>query len=255
MDQTTIERDTAKAALFKVLADHDGDTKNEKIVAAIEKLASLNPAIALTENDSLVEGNWLLINAPNFPDRQPDEQERYVYKLGRLAFNMFEPVELKVAIERVLQPVFPTGNGNERTHDIVVEFKTIDDNIPELKGIIKNLAVCVPINQDTVQVKFTGGELMPLESQNPEKMKAWLKIFGNNNQKSQLNLQARIMSMVMKWMFGIKKASEINSQTGKRSFVMNKSPKGLLKILYLDEELRITKGNRETILVCQRQAI
>ncbi|MGL6338228.1 MAG: PAP/fibrillin family protein [Waterburya sp.] len=249
-----IERNTAKANLFKALADHDGDTKNEQVVAAIEKLASLNPTSAPTENGSLLEGNWLLINAPNFPDRQPDEQ-RYVYKLGRLAFNMFEPVELKVAIARVLQPVFPTGNGNERTHDIVVEFKTIDDNIPELKGIIKNMAVCVPIDQDTVQVKFTGGELMPLESQNAEKMQAWLKIFGNNNQKSQLNLQARIMSLVMKWMFGIKKASEINSQTGKRSFVMNKSPKGLLKILYLDEELRITKGNRETILVCQRQAI
>jgi hypothetical protein len=36
---------------------------------------------------------------------------------------------------------------------------------------------------------------------------------------------------------------------------MNKSPQGLLKILYLDDELRITKGNRETILVCQRQTI
>ncbi len=34
---------------------------------------------------------------------------------------------------------------------------------------------------------------------------------------------------------------------------MNKSPKGKLQILYLDEELRITKGNRETVLVCQRQ--
>jgi hypothetical protein len=139
MNQTTIQRDTAKADLLKALANHGGDTKNEVVLAAIEKLASLNPTSAPTENGSLLEGNWLLINAPNFPDRQPDEQERYVYKLGRLAFNMFEPVELKVAIARVLQPVFPTGNGNEHTHDIVVEFKTIDDNIPELKGIIKNL--------------------------------------------------------------------------------------------------------------------
>jgi hypothetical protein len=255
MDQTTIQIDTAKADLFKALANHGGDTKNELVLAAIEKLASLNPTSTPTENGSLLEGNWLLINAPNFPDRQPDEQGRYVYSFGRLAFNMFEPVGLKVAIARVLQPVFPTGKENERTHDIVVEFKTIDENFPELKGIVKNLAVCVPTNQDTVQVKFTGGELIPLESQNPEKMKEWLAIFGNNNQKSQLKFQERIMSLMMKWMFGMKKASEINSQTGKRAFVMNKSPKGLLKILYLDDELRITKGNRETILVCQRQAI
>jgi hypothetical protein len=253
MNKTTIQRDTAKADLFEALANHGGDTKNEVVLAAIEKLASLNPTSAPTENSNLLEGNWLLINAPNFPDRQPDEQGRYVYSLGRLAFNMFEPVKLKIAIARVLQPVFPTGKENERTHDIVVEFETIDDHVPKLKGIVKNLAVCIPTNPDTVQVKFTGGELIPLESQSSEKMQEWFTIFGNNNQKSQLNFQDRIMSLVMKWMFGIKKASEMNLETGKRSFVMNKSPKGSLKILYLDDELRITKGNRETILVCQRQ--
>jgi hypothetical protein len=68
------------------------------------------------------------------------------------------------------------GEGNELTHDIVVEFKTIDGNIPELKGIIKNLASCSPKSQDTLQVKFTGGELMPLETKEPSKMKEWLKI-------------------------------------------------------------------------------
>jgi hypothetical protein len=253
MDKTTIQRDTAKANLFKALANHGGNTKNELVLAAIEKLASLNPTSAPTENGSLLEGNWLLINAPNFPARQPDEHSRYIYTLGRLAFNMFEPVGLKVEIERVLQPVFPTGKGNERTHDIVVEFKTIDENIPELKGVVKNLAVCFPIDKDTLQVKFTGGELMAQQTPDSEKMKQWLAVFGNLSQKSQLGFRERVMSLVMKWMFGIKKASKIDSQTGKRSFVMNKSPKGLLKILYLDDELRITKGNRETILVCQRQ--
>jgi hypothetical protein len=252
METRTTQRQTAKANLVEVLATHDGDTKNPVVAAAIDKLVSLNPTSAPTEHDSLLEGNWLLINSPNFPDRQQDYQNQYVYKLGRLAFNMFEPVGLKVVIERVLQPVFPTGKENERTHDIVVEFKTIDDKIPELKGIVKNLAVCVPTNQDTVQVKFTGGELIPLENQ-PEKMKEWLELFGNHNQKARLSFQDRIRSLVMKWIFGIQKASAIDSQTGKRTFVMNRSPQGLLKVLYLDEELRITKGNRETVLVCQRQ--
>ncbi|MGL5076907.1 MAG: PAP/fibrillin family protein [Waterburya sp.] len=252
MDITT-QRDNAKKALFKALKNSGGDTKNEVVVAAIEKLASLNPNSAPTENGSLLEGNWLLINAPNFPNRQEDAQGRYLYTLGRLAFNMFEPVKLLVEIERVLQPVFLTGDGNERTHDIVVEFKTINENLPELKGVVKNLAVCWPKDKDTLQVKFTGGELMPLETKKTSKMKEWLAVFGQEGRKSQLNLSDQVTSIFVKWLFGISKASEINPQTGKRVFTMKKSPKGLLKVLYLDDELRITKGNRETVLICQRQ--
>jgi hypothetical protein len=253
MNTTNTQRDNAKKALFEALKTSGGDTKNEVVVAAIEKLASLNPNSAPTENANLLEGNWLLINAPNFPGSQSDTQERCIYTLGRLSFNMFEPVGLLVEIERVLQPVFPTGYGNELTHDIVVEFKTIDENIPELKGIVKNLAVCSPKSKDTVQVKFTGGELIPLETEKPSKMKEWLTVFGRESQPSQLSWQERILSVFVKWMFGISKASDIAPITGKRAFTMKKSPKGLLKVLYLDDELRITRGNRETVLVCQRQ--
>ena len=249
---TTKERNIAKIALIEALKTSGGDTKNEEVVAAIEHLASLNPQSAPTENEKLLKGNWLLINAPNFPDRQNDTQGRYIYTIGRLAFNMFEPVGLKVEIERVLQPVFPTGKENEFTHDIVVEFKTINEKMPELKGIVKNLAVCSPKSQDTVQVKFTGGELMPRETGEPSKINQWLQVFGQESQ-SQLSLQERITSIFIKWMFGISKASKINTQTGKRVFTMKKSPKGILKLLYLDDELRITRGDRGTVLVCQRQ--
>ncbi len=99
MMNTQTPRDIAKTALIEALKNNGGDTKNEKVVEAIEKLVSFNPESAPTENSKLLEGNWLLINAPNFPDRQPDPQNRYIYTLGRLAFNMFESVELKVEDE------------------------------------------------------------------------------------------------------------------------------------------------------------
>ncbi|MEQ8957811.1 MAG: PAP/fibrillin family protein [Coleofasciculus sp. C2-GNP5-27] len=34
---------------------------------------------------------------------------------------------------------------------------------------------------------------------------------------------------------------------------MKRSPKGKLELLYLDEELRITRGEKGTVLVCERQ--
>ncbi|MDJ0576547.1 MAG: PAP/fibrillin family protein [Xenococcaceae cyanobacterium MO_234.B1] len=250
MTSTTQLRDIAKGNLFKALADYDGDTKHQVIATAIEELVALNPTDSPTKNEPLLQGNWLLINAPNFPDRQQYKQHKYVYTLGRLAFNMFKPINLKVAIQEVMQPVFSTNQENEYTHDIVVKFKTIEDNIPELNGIIKNLAVCHPVDENTLQVKFTGGELIPANTDNLEQ---WLSIFGNNHSQSSVSIRDRFNSWFIRWMFGIKNPSEIDRQTGKRTFVMQKSPKGLLKILYLDEELRITKGNRGTVLVCQRQ--
>ena len=244
------QQDIAKANLLQALAKYDGDTKHQVVATAIQELVSFNPNHSPTEKESLLQGNWLLINAPNFPDRQQNEHHKYVYTLGRLAFNMFEPINLKVAIQEVTQPVFPTNQDKEYTHHIVVKFKTIDDNIPELNGIIKNLAVCHPVDENTLQVQFTGGELIPAGTDNIEQ---WLSIFGNNTSGSSMSIRERLNSWIIKWMFRITTPSEIDRKTGKRTFVMQKSPKGLLKVMYLDEDLRITKGNRKTVLVCQRQ--
>ena len=252
-DSTVAHREQAKADLKKALAAHNGDPKHEAVVDAIALLASLNPTPHPAENQALLQGNWLLINAPIFPDRLEDEENRYVYTLGRLAFNKFEPVNLRVAIERVSQPVLATEKENESTHDIVVEFKIIEEGFPQLKGIVRNLAVCFPVARDTVQVKFTGGELMPLDNQDPEQIKQWLNIFGNDQKPSQVSLLDRLKFWFVQTMLGMGKVSAIDPETGKKSLAIKKSPKGLLKLLYLDEELRITKGNRETVLVCQRE--
>ncbi len=105
MITTNRQRDIAKAELREALVKYDGDTKHQIVATAIEKLVELNPISSPTENKSLLQGNWLLINAPNFPDRQQSKQDKYVYTLGRLAFNMFQPINLKVAIQEVTQPV------------------------------------------------------------------------------------------------------------------------------------------------------
>ena len=252
-DSTVAQREQAKLDLKEALAAHNGDTKHEAVVKVITLLASLNPAPHPAENQELLEGNWLLLNAPNFPGRLEDEEHEYVYTLGRLAFNKFEPVALRVAIERVSQPVWATEKENEYTHDIVVEFKIIDKGFPKLRGIVRNLAVCSPIAPDTVQVKFTGGELIPLDNQAPEQIKQWLNIFGSKQRISQVTLLERFKFWFVQTMFGMGKVSAIDTETGKQTFAIKKSPKGLLKLLYLDEELRITKGNRETVLVCQRE--
>ena len=93
---------------------------------------------------------------------------------------------------------------------------------------------------------------MPLGIQNIEQMDLWLSVFGQKSPQFSLSIKEKIMSLVVKWMFGVSKASAIDSQTGKTTFAIDKSPKGILEILYLDEELRITKGKSKKILISQR---
>lgn len=105
----------AKLALRQALAAYGGNTKEQAVIAAIENLRLLNPNPAPTRNGKLLDNEWLLISAPNFPGGDRLTNGKFAYTLGRLAFNMFQPTNLKVVIDRVLQPVFLVGNGEQRS--------------------------------------------------------------------------------------------------------------------------------------------
>lgn len=250
MDTQTLDRKAAKTRLREALTTYGGNTKHELVAAAIEKLVSLNPTAAPARCEALRDGQWLLINAPNFPNGERRDDGKYIYTLGRLAFNMFQPTSLKIAIDRVTQPVLPVGNTQQRTHDIIVEFTTVDENTPTLQGIVHNFGVCEPVSDNTLQVQFTGGALAPKQQ---NEMEAWAAIFGDQSQPSRRGLKERLMTTILRMMFGIVPPQGMDSKTGRISFKMQKSPKGKLQLLYLDEELRITRGEKGTVLVCERQ--
>jgi hypothetical protein len=244
------QREAAKAALREALAAYDGDTTQEVVVDAIAKLCSFNPTAAPTDSGSLLESQWILISAPNFPQGEKLQDGKFAYTLGRLAFNMFQPVNLKIVIDRVLQPVFPIDETGKLTHDIVVEFTTIDEHLPQLKGIVRNLGVAQPISDTTLQVKFTGGILAPPDL---NQIDDWKTVFGKQNRSFQASWQEKLKFGLFQLIFGLVPSQSMNPKTGEISFTMQRSPKGKLEIIYLDEELRITRGNKETVLVCERQ--
>jgi len=160
-----------KQALRAALQAHGGDPNQRTVGAAIDRLMKQNPTSAPARQTTLLEGDWLLTSAPSFPNGEMQPDGSYVYTLGRLAFNMFEPRDLKVVINQVSQPVFPIQGTGQHTHDIVVKFTVLDETVPPLQGIVR----------------------------------------------------------------------------------MKRSPKGSLEILYLDEDLRITKGEKGTVLVCEKR--
>lgn len=162
---------------------------------------------------------------------------------------MFQPTELKLVIDRVLQPVFLL-DGEQRSYDIVVEFTIMSESLPKLSGIVRNQGICHPVSDTVLEIKFTGATLAPQQLTN---MKDWKAVFGSQSQPSKKTWKEKFMSGILRLMFGLVPPQVMNHQTGEVSFTMKRSPKGRLEILYLDKELRITRGERGTILVCERQ--
>lgn len=244
------DREATKETLRQALTAHGGDTKHEAVAAVIRRLVDLNPTATPAHSGALLEGQWLLISAPNFPNGEQRTDGKYTYTLGRLAFNLFQPTKLKVIIDRVWQPVAPMGNDRQRTHDIIVEFTAVDEHFPSLQGTVHNFGVCEPIRDDTLQVQFTGGCLAPADQTS---LKTWKVVFGNQSKPLSRNLKQRLLTSISRIMFGLVPPQGMEQETGKVSFKMQRPPKGKLSILYLDEELRITRGNRGTLLVSERQ--
>jgi hypothetical protein len=242
-------RADAKQVLRDSLTAHNGDPKNGKVAAAIDRLVSLNPTPDPTRQTDSLDGDWRLISAPSFPDGELREDGTYAYTLGRLAFNMFQPKALKVLIDQVSQPVFPIAGSSQRTHDIVVEFTTLSHDFPPLRGIVRNLGVCEPGSDTALQVQFTGGTLEPTAGTD---LQAWHNMFNQPSASSGFKPKEWFQDLFLKVMFGLVAPDGIDPGTGRSEFQMKRSPKGSLEILYLDDELRITKGEKGTVLVCER---
>jgi hypothetical protein len=245
---TVSERSMAKQALRAALANHHGDPTQPAVAAAIAGLAALTPHPAPARHPDLI-GNWRLLSAPSFPDGERQSDGTYAYTLGRLAFNMFPPQDLSVVIHQVWQPVFPITDTHQYTHDIVVKFTPLSDTVPALAGIIRNLAVCQPSSDTELQVKFTGGVLEPAEGTD---LKAWTTLFAASAAAHRLTWKGWWQTVALKVMFGLVPPDAMEAASGRLEFKMQRSPKGTLTILYLDDELRITRGQRETVLVCER---
>lgn len=241
----------AKRKLREALTTHGGDPKQTAIASAIDDLIRLNPTPAPTREFDRLQGQWRLISAPSFPNGERREDGSYVYTLGRLAFNMFQPQDLKVVIHEVSQPVLPISGGPQHTHDIVVTFSTLSSAFSPLQGRVRNLGVCEPETDATIQVQFTGGTLEPVEGTD---LSQWKQVFGNPTPPSQSSLKEKLQGLFLKFMFGLVPPTGMDAQSGRIEFQMKRSPKGSLEILYLDDELRITKGEKGTILICERDA-
>jgi len=238
----------AKARLREALHSAEDRVSDPKVVAAVEALAIYNPTDAPAKSDALL-GDWYQINAPEFPgDRGVDEDGNRLYTLGQGTFGVFEPKELVCAMGKARNPFVRRKDSSgvvDYTVEIPISFKDAEGR--PAAGLLVNEAECEVISDDRLGVKFTGGYLCP----DGEDCEVWNSTFEAAFENYKPRKRDRLMNWLLKRMMGLEKPTGMSTD-GSMTYKMKKSPHGTLDVLFLDDELRITRGNRGSVVIAER---
>lgn len=116
-----------------------------------------------------------------------------------------------------------------------------------------------PSEANRYSIWFTGGRIYALNGQDPQK---WRDIFGTElglpPPKSKLKKRERFQLWIAKMMMGATPSDGI-LEDGSLAYAMKKPIGGhntaYQQVLYLDDDTRITEGNRGTVVVVSRLAL
>jgi len=253
----------AKKNLQTILKDNHFDTKNSKVHEAIEELSNLwkkqETPNAPSESEH-IQGTWKIISAPEFPGRIPSSKpEIFQYSLGRMSFNVFEPRNAVVTISdkevyNIIEKFDTEQEGNEEksSYNILTNIKLHIDGI-ELPAELFMEGYCTPKTDTRLTVGFFGGTLRksPLVNNDESLLKLWNKTFENVYSKA--DEDRRYTEILMRWIMKTMMKMVMPTDESMR-YEMKRVVQGHLDILYMDEDLRITKGNRGTVIVVVKDA-
>ena len=110
----------AKLRLRTALRESGAEPKSPEVLAAIAELEPLCPPVSQWHQQLV--GEWSVISKPDFPDGLgQDAKGRYMFTLGRASFNMFQPLDLPIALDGIVNPVKAMEDGY--SYDVCVPFE------------------------------------------------------------------------------------------------------------------------------------
>lgn len=271
----------AKSSLKRILVENNGDTSQPAVQDAIKALQSLSSEKRvdaewnITQNKHFHTGRWRTITTPPFPGRLPDDGGKAKYTLGRMSFNMFKPTKAVCAIHEIVNAIEPLGHGEsadeqvsswEQSYnsEVLMEISVPRTKEAEETTVLPakfiNYGVCTPVSPTRLGVKFQSGTLKPnfdmTLKENEMRAKAWEETFEGAIAKEAEaqsvlgKLATGASNVLMKLMMGLEPPVDCVDFT--QTYTITRPIAGHLDILYMDEDLRISKGNRGTIVVVER---
>jgi hypothetical protein len=253
-----------RAELKKLLSQNGGYTKDPEVVSVIDELIKINPCVDACARTPEFVGEFSALTCPNFPGRlesQPGQEHIVQYSLGRMSFNIFQPTKLACTLRSIRNPVVCLGKTedgkNVFSYPLVLDI-TIHTDDGDLPATLINEAQCYEHTDiiNRLMVSFTGGTLLPTKEvlNDPTMLARWSKTFEGAYEKAnqERSYWGWISQFFLKLLMGLTYPTDESLAKHSFHFDMKRSPVGHLDVLYLDEEIRITKGNRGTVVVVER---
>ena len=263
------KREALKENLKSSLKKYNGDTSHVSVSRLIKELVELNPNLGEAIVSPLFNGKYTLLTPTIFPGKikQNNGDESIAqYTLGRLSFNIFQPQEMVCTLKQVRNTVFPIDENDRLNTKLKNKLKfnyqlisdiTLHTQDGDVPAILKTDAICYKKGNipNRIHIAFQSETLLPTD----ETMKSdslseiWHKSFHKVYSKSDQDrsLFNQLSYFAMKVAFGLNLPNDSDTDKGFR-FEMKRSPVGYIDVLYLDKDLRITKGNRGTLVVVER---
>ena len=140
--------------------------------------------------------------------------------LGRVTFNAFKPTDIEVQMKQIYNHV---GIEGEEAYNLLIQFSVTSDGISPMEGMFINRVVYSISGSTRMDLRFESSAMVPL---NPQRdLDSWLKLFKDVNP----------------------------TMDEEGSAIVTLPPaKGSLDYIYLDDDLRITRGNRGAVVVVKR---
>jgi len=244
----------SKLKFLDELDKNKGNTKCSSVKEAIQDLEKFSPNAAARMTE-LQDGMWEALSSPEYPGKIGDDDEGCaMFKLGRMSFNMFEPRDLIMTVTGIDAPmkkIEGEGASTKWAYDVSVALK--DSKTGKILSTIKTYGIASPNEKDEnrLDVVFTRGELIPSEENTD--IDLWKKTFGKQGTNSGLRKRDRFALFIAKVFMGLKMPAEMNKKEPKVEYEMTRAPHGYLDILYIDQNLRITRGNQGSIVVVGKE--
>ncbi|KAG6550961.1 hypothetical protein Mapa_007576 [Marchantia paleacea] len=227
---TAAERTRLKQQLLDQMAAASGNL-NEECLATISELEKLNPNPEPLLNPELYAGCWTQLKAGHKGTGRKGEGKAEVgfegvsVTLGRATFGVFKPADLDIILGEVYNTVEEAATDKESVYCLILLFMTKNpqgDDLPPIEGIILNPARQTVDSATRVGLAFYETSIRPCY---PKKdLEAWKEIFHE--------------------------VGEMNEETGEmKVFYDDNVRHGYFDITYIDEQLRITKGNMGNYVV------
>ncbi|CAN0543851.1 unnamed protein product, partial [Ectocarpus sp. 12 AP-2014] len=175
--------------------------------------------------------------------------------LGRLVFNIFEPVNLPVLIVSIKNIIGDRPENADPAYEsnYAISTRWVARDGSGLRGRVEISGTCWedPSIPERVLVRFSKGSIEPDEGQD---LDAWRKVIGNPRRNPSEGIETPLFSYFRRpqVVFGFQGPADDLGPRGELSYEMKRSPQGYLDIIYLDEEMRVTRGQQGALVVVDR---